>query len=173
MGYSSLSDFYRDWADTLQMQMDVYGKIKEKYPKLLPVYHNKLVRYKRNDKYYNHKEYQQAFEEKAAELQKYAYTPTKCDYMFVVPQTALAAVDEANQQSNCLVSAKYMDRVIDGTSVLVFMRPKNAPDTSCVTIEICGDKINQAYQASNRAPTNSQRNAIQKYAEHFDLRYCD
>ena len=64
-----------------------------------------------------------------------------------------------------------MERVIGGTSVLVFMRKREQLDHSYITMEIVGDKINQAYLASNNRPNKEDRQNIKEYAEHFKLAY--
>lgn len=171
VGYAHYSDFLGIWDDTLFMEYTFFGKIKEKYPKDLPIYHNKLVRRKNNYKYYNEPVFKSSFEEAAAKCKKFAWAPQEGEYEYIVPLTTEDVVEEADQQSNCLVNANYMQRVISGTSVLVFMRKKNDIGHSFITMEICGDTIRQAYLASNAIPNRAMKAEIAKYAKHFNLEY--
>lgn len=171
IGYSNFSDFLSTWDDTLVMEHSLFGKIKEKYPKDLPIYHNKLVRRKNNYKYYNEPAFKSSFEKAAAKCKKFAWNPEESEYEYIVPLTTEDVVEEADQQSNCLVHAQYMQRVIDGTSILVFMRKKKDVEHSFITMEICGNTIHQAYLASNATPSRAMKAEIAKYAEHFNLGY--
>ena len=171
IGYASFSDFLNTWDDTLVMEYSFFGKIKEKYPKDLPIYHNKLVRRRNNYKYYNEPAFKSSFEKAAAKCKKFAWNPQESEYEYIVPLTTEDVVEEADQQSNCLVNSQYMQRVIDGTSILVFMRKKNDIEHSFITMEICGDTIHQAYLASNVIPNRAMKAEIAKYAEHFNLEY--
>ena len=171
MGYNSLLDFLCEWADTLYMEYYLFGKIKEKYPKDLPIYHKKLIRLKSNYKYYKNPEFIDNFINAAENNKKYIYKPEDSEYEYIVPLTVDDVVKEADQQSNCLVNANYMQRVIDKTSILVFMRKKYDPDNAFVTMEIVENRINQAYLASNKIPLESTKREIRKYAKHFDLEY--
>lgn len=171
IGYASYSDFLSTWDDTLVMEYAFFGKIKEKYPKDLPIYHNKLVRRKNNYKYYNEPVFKSSFEKAAAKCKKFAWDSQESEYKYIVPLTTEDVVEEADQQSNCLVNANYMQRVIDGTSILVFMRKKKDVEHSFITMEICGNTIHQAYLASNAIPSREMKAEIAKYAEHFNLEY--
>lgn len=170
-GYDSIFEFLQTWNDTIDMEHRFFGKIKEKYPKDLLVYHNRLCRRRANYKYYNDITFKENFAKAAAKHINFAWKPQEDEYEYIVPLTTEDVVQEADQQSNCLVNANYMQRVIDGTSILVFMRKKEDIEHSFITIEICGDKINQAYLASNKPPDSKMQSAIKKYAEHFNLRY--
>lgn len=179
LGYSNIDEFLLTWSDTLSMQHEFFGKIKEKYPKDLLVYHNKLCRRKNNYKYYTDVIFKANFEKAAKKNINFVWKPQNSEYEYIVPLNTEDVAQEAEQQSNCLVHAKYMQRVIDGTSILVFMRRKEDVEHSFVTMEICQDpnnhiyKINQAYLASNQTPSETVRTEIKKYAEHFNLVYED
>lgn len=170
-GYASYIAFLSMWSDTLIMEYTFFGKIKEKYPKDLPIYHNKLVRRKNNYKYYNEPIFKASFEKAAAKHKKFAWNPEGGEYEYIVPLTTEDVIEEADQQSNCLVNSNYMQRVIDGTSILVFMRKKKDINHSFITMEICGDTICQAYLASNVVPSDTMKAEIAKYAKHFNLGY--
>ena len=169
MGYSNLRNFLTEWNDTLRMQQTLFGKFKEKYPTCLPVYHNKLVRRISGTSVYKDKAFISKFQASAEKLVKYNWENKF--YKFIVPKTPNDVIEEADMQSNCLVNAHYMERVVGGTSILVFMRRKEQSDRSYITMEIVGNKINQAYLASNRIPSATDKTNIKEYAEHFKLLY--
>lgn len=171
MGYYQLSDFLSTWADTIKMEYTAFGKVKEKYPKCLPVYHNKLSRMLRNDVYYKDKTFQKTFETAAAKYKSFEYTSNDGIYKFIVPLTVADVVHERDQQCNCLVSAGYMQKVINGDSILVFMRKEPCLDDSFVTIEISRGGIAQAFLASNVKPNKETRLVIKEYADNFNLLY--
>lgn len=56
-------------------------------------------------------------------------------YMVVIPTTEQMFFDEAQQQSNCVYSS-YFDRVLNGTSNIIFIREKDKPNKSLITCEI-------------------------------------
>lgn len=44
MGYAkNINRFFEEWNDTLQMEMELYGKIRDKYPESLPTVHRQLA----------------------------------------------------------------------------------------------------------------------------------
>jgi hypothetical protein len=53
----------------------------------------------------------------------------------------------------------------------MFMRDKEQPEASLVTIEIVGDTIAQALRRSNRNPLFEQVQALKKFAKKFKLKY--
>ena len=86
--------------------------------------------------------------------------------------TALKSEDfynEARNQANCL--AGYVSRFAKGDDIIMFMRDKEQPDVSLVTIEIIGDTITQALRRSNHYPLFEQVQALKKFAKKFKLKY--
>ncbi len=93
----SSSEWFRTWDDTLDMEMQLFGKIKKKYPKNLQTYHNQLS--------YLYSQKQGAIQKKAIikrknELSKYSWTNGK--YLIRCPESDTDFLDEAHQQANCL-----------------------------------------------------------------------
>jgi hypothetical protein len=85
------------------------------------------------------------------------------DYVFSYPRTTADIKDEAGQQSHCVAS--YIDRVIDGTCDILFMRSRFDRTKSLVTIEWRKDHIEQAKGYQNRCPTEIEAEAIGMYTE--------
>lgn len=81
-------------------------------------------------------------------VDKYRYLEDKEDknYVFLVPKDEADLVKEGNELSHCI--ATYRDKIIQNTKI-VFMREKDRPDKSFVTIEYEDGKILQSKQAYN------------------------
>ena len=76
--------------------------------------------------------------------------------------------DEAIAQSNCLRS--YTNRVIDGSSKIYFLRKKNYPDQSLVTIEVSPEgQIRQVKAKFNREPRKNEFEAVASLAKAKNL----
>jgi hypothetical protein len=60
--------------------------------------------------------------------------------------------------------ASYLNKILQGTSKLVFLRWAKTPTKSLITIEICNNAIIQARGASNRSITTEEFKAICEYA---------
>lgn len=160
-GYGDdIASFLDTWVDTLNMQFQVYRKIKEKYPADLPLYHNqiaykaRLMRQEINGRNF------------AANVEKAKRFEGECDkYVFTVPKTKQDFYDEATTQCNCLAS--YVDKFAEGRCEIVFMRKKDSPDVSFVTIEVVGgDCVNQAKLARNVNPPREIRELIEQWVAH-------
>lgn len=151
MGYGcNMGQFWQDWYDTLEMQSKMYGKIKEKYPEALPMYHQQLS-YKAiiNAEQINAESLKRVVEN----LSKYDMTIG--DFVFVCPKSQQDMTEEAAQQANCLAS--YIQKYTDGQSEIFFMRKKDDPETSYITIEKHGYDLRQIYYACNRHVSGSDR----------------
>ena len=144
------------------MQKDIYHKIKEKYHDNLPLWHHQLS-YKCTCMQ------EQINESKMKEMVEFAslYQGVCGKYVFITPTCKQDFLDEAQMQQNCLAS--YVNKFIDGDCIIMFMRLKNDPTQSLVTIEICKDDkgnytvLNQKYQARNKSCTEEQSDAIDKW----------
>ena len=163
MGYGkSIQTFLSEWRDTIQMQRNIYKKVKEKYHDNLPLWHHQLS-------YKSACMKEEIDEEKMREMVEFAslYQGTCDKYVFVAPTCKQDFLDEAQMQQNCLAS--YINRFIEGDCIIMFMRLKKEPTQSLVTIEIRKDDngdytvLNQKYQARNRECTIEQSNAIDKW----------
>lgn len=83
------------------------------------------------------------------------------NYAFIYPKTTQDIKDEAVMQNNCVAS--YIQSVIDGSCHILFMRRRDAPDTSLVTLEVVDGKIVQAKQHYNYNVTQEQEDAIESW----------
>lgn len=163
MGYGkTIGTFFTEWRDTINMQQNVYHKIKEKYHDNLPLWHHQLS-------YKSSCMQEQIDEFKMREMVTLAsqYQGVCGKYVFIAPTCKQDFLDEAEMQQNCLAS--YINRFIDGDCLIMFMRWKDDPTHSLVTIEIRKDAknnytvLNQKYQARNKNCTMEQSNAIDQW----------
>ena len=88
------------------------------------------------------------------------------NYVFLYPKCTQDIKDEAVQQNNCVVS--YIDRVIDGYCDILFLRKKDSPDKSLVTIEVVNNKIVQARRRFNDPVTYEDQEAI----DYWNKKFC-
>ena len=87
------------------------------------------------------------------------------DYCFIYPESTQDIKDEAASQSNCVAS--YIKSVIDGACHILFLRKKDTPDKSLVTIEVRNDTIVQARQRFNYPVTSEQQEVIDKWNKYW------
>lgn len=87
------------------------------------------------------------------------------DYCFIYPKCIQDIKDEAVSQNNCVAS--YIQTVIDGGCHILFLRKKDNPDKSLVTIEVRNDVIVQAKQKFNDPVTSEQQEVIDKWNKYW------
>lgn len=87
------------------------------------------------------------------------------DYCFIYPSTIQDIKDEAVSQNNCVAS--YIDRVIDGDCHILFLRKKDTPDQSLVTIEVRNNTIVQAARRFNEPVTDEELEAINAWNRRY------
>ena len=158
MGYGlNLYYFLSEWKDTLSMQKDLYGKVKEKYPRHLQELHAQC-----SYKCTLRREEINALHFERQSKKTAAFEAEHDEFVFIAPKTPQDFYDEATAMSNCLAS--YVQRYADGYDHILFMRDKDEPDVSLVTIEIDLDgNLKQAYRAYNHRVTEKQNEAIKKW----------
>ncbi len=95
--------------------------------------------------------------------EKYAYEGAEEDYVVLIPRKVEDIFDECLSQHNCLY--QYVWKHAKEGEVIAFVREKNTPEKSLVTIHIKSDRIMEALQKYNKPLTEKQRNFIEKYAK--------
>jgi hypothetical protein len=83
------------------------------------------------------------------------------DYVFLYPRTTGDVKDEAGQQSHCVAS--YIDRVINGSCDILFMRRADDPKKSLLTIEWRKDHVEQVRGYQNRMPWLEEQTVLNEY----------
>lgn len=126
----------------------------DKYPRHFLTTHKIAVRnYNRLKEEFNEKEFKKRINK---EMEK-----TFGQYCFIYPESTQAIKDEAVSQNNCVAS--YIKSVLNGDCDILFLRTKENPDKSLVTIEVRNGKIVQARQRFNDPVDSEQQEAIDKW----------
>lgn len=84
------------------------------------------------------------------------------NYIVKFPTSVFELLHESINQHNCLIN--YVDPILSGQSVVVFMRKKTEPEKSYIMIEIEQGIIEQACGCCNRTLTEKERKWIISYA---------
>ena len=164
-GYSSLFNFFNQLKDDWNMQRDLYGKIRVKYPKNLATHHNKralacgmlsmdIDERKMADRYKVLKEKEWSNKE----------------YIVIAPQTVGDIVDEATQQANCL--RNYIDRVVNGQTDIYFLRKKQTPSESLVSVEVNDNRLITAKRKFDNEPSYDQKAILAEWAKAKGISYA-
>lgn len=165
-GYADQCRSYlRTWMDVLRMQVQVYGAVRERYPKDLDGMHTRLS-------------YRCRIIERAREAEAWASAQSGLDeletatpdgrYVLVAPRSPLDMVEEATAQSNCVAS--YVGRVVEGRTRVAFLRRASCPDRSWGTAEFHRDArgrpvLIQLKGARNAKPDAEMRAAARAVVE--------
>ncbi len=147
------------------MQLDVYGKIRDKYPEHLSSLHDKLIYLKalKSEKIDAKK-----FSIAVSNMCKYEYSPDFSKYCIISPKTPEDMLIEAQQQQNCLAS--YIKRVIEGERLIFFLREKKNIDDSVVTIELYPNgTVGQVLAANNKEPNIECLKFVAQWVKKYDL----
>ena len=156
-GYGEVNGtFFREYVDYLSMQKNFYGKVKEKYPEHFKTAHD-VIALKVN--LARLAEQCQNFTEQAAQVKDLEFSAQ--GYCITVPTEPRELADEGINLSHCV--GDYIDLVASGSCHILFLRRRNAPDQSLVTLQLSGRKICQAQGANRRAITQPER----KFLSHW------
>lgn len=94
----------------------------------------------------------------------------ECDiggYSFIYPKTTQDIKDEAVQQNNCVAS--YIKRVLNGDCHILFMRRKDEPEKSHITLEVVNNQIVQAKRRFNYDVSDKEKEVIEKWNRKFNV----
>lgn len=147
----------KEFYDYVTM-MSVISKKYDKYPRHFLTTHTIACR--------NYNRLRQEFSEDLFKQRiNKEYECSYKNYVFIYPKCTQDIKDEAVQQNNCVAS--YIDRVIDGHCDILFLRKKDSPDKSLVTIEVVNNKIVQALRRFNDHVTQEDQEAIDYWNKKF------
>lgn len=151
-----------DYSDMVKKM----GGIPEKYPKSLKRVHDVAMLNYRKWKSELTKEDFLIATKRYSELQ---YLSNDKKYSFIIPETIGDLVREGNSLNHCIAS--YDNRVIEGSSQIIFMRNSKEIDKSLVSIEVKSGRVNQARGSSNRDVTSEEHLAILEWADKNNIIY--
>lgn len=161
----TVQESLRDLFDYARM-CDVMGIQPDLYPKDIHDVHDKMAT--------SYRAYQdRELDNNIAKVKKSLMAPltaikkTKAyedgDYEIIIPENSLEIIDEGQQQRNCVGS--YVRSVAEGRSTIFFVRKKESPEKSLVTVEYAHGHMTQCYYAGNRYVNRDSREA--KLAQSF------
>lgn len=161
--YWGLSFNVGDYIDYLEMQYQMYGKCKEKYPEnwltekhIMNQKHKDWKRLQTNNVFKLH---QENLRDKVSYENDF--------FKVVTPITNADILDEAEQQRHCVAS--YIDRIVKGETNIVFIREKLDLDASLLTVEIRDNKICQVRGFQNRPYNKIEYDFMKEWAENKGL----
>lgn len=161
-GFQSLTGFIKELKDYLSMceTMDIKPTL---YSSYLKQTHDILSR---NYKIRLTEEQEELFKKRYEDFKD--YKTKDGNYIITHPSCAEDVKQEGYNLNHCCAS--YINRIIQGTSKLVFLRYVKSIAKSLVTVEICDKAIVQARGASNRPISREEFTAICEYAKRVELR---
>ena len=154
----NVNSFLSSWSDYLDIQLQYYGKIVDKYSDNLLSDERKLsFQLAREQSITHEEEFQKVAETLAPFCMKGEH------YMITVPKDTKELIEEGRKMSNCIAS--YVDRVADHECMIFFCRKTSDPDTSFVDIEIRGNdfSLGQVKARFNREPDVEARAFIERW----------
>lgn len=157
----NLNDILRELYDYCNMMSTISKKF-DKYPRNFLTTHRIASRnYNRLRQEFN----EQRFNEQIDTSMEWKYE----DYVFIYPKSTQDIKDEAVQQNNCVAS--YVENVINGECHILFLRHKDEPEHSLVTIEVKNSEVVQAKQRFNNDISIDEQNVINKYNKYLKNRF--
>jgi len=152
-GYSSLDNFICELKDYLSMC---------KRQGVKPILFSNCLKQTHDITARNHKIHVTPEDELKFKAQYDDFKQVKCeDYVVVAPEKSDDLKAEGDNLNHCVAS--YIKKVIDGESLIFFLRKD--PAISLLTLQIKDGKIIQARGMHNRQPNKEEVAAVEKFAE--------
>lgn len=159
-GITSIDGYiFNTYQDYLNMEKEMYGKIKNKYPKALKTEHDIVAR---KHRYWSQYKDDLTCFDNNEKTKGWEYKNKK--YCIVAPQCSADVLDEAIQQNNCVAS--YISRIAKGETNILFMRLTSSPEDSLVTIEVNkNNEVCQVYAYNNTLTSKEENKFIEQWAK--------
>lgn len=169
-GFKSERDNYSYWQSTdLFRYMNDYARMAEsvcglgrfeKYPKDLKKVHDQVVKlYNERKQEFDEQTYKSRINEKLEFSDK--------TYTIIFPKKTSDIIDEGKNLSHCVGS--YVPKVINGESIILFLRLKEESYNSLITLEMINKKITQARGKFNRALLYEEKEFVRKYCKEKNI----
>jgi len=156
-------EFFNRYLDYLKMQIDLYGEIKEKYPKHFETEHDILTLKVSLNKF---KIEEEKFKKEMSKYKGLEFSDSK--YLIKLPSVPDDLKKEGESLNHCV--GGYGSRVANGQCGVVFLRKKDFSEESLITIEVIKDRIVQMQGGEKRKPNPDEWKFIQKWALEKNLR---
>jgi len=164
-GITNIDGFYRELADYANMMHRMtaeHNKSYEKYP------HNFLTTHTIATRNYNR--ILETYDDNAfAKLYNEKYECEIDEYTFIFPKVTQDIKNESIAQSNCVSS--YIKRMMNNECTVIFMRLKDTPNMSHITIELRDDKPVQYLRSYNQPVSVIEAKVIDKYAKYLKKQF--
>ena len=155
---------YDNVIDTLRDYFSMYSLVKdikkiEKYPKFLKSKHNIIQKITRDISRDGKSELiNPAIERSQQKIKKYEFSDKK--FCLIVPTTREEIIKEGIDLNHCVAS--YISKILDNKTNIAFIRYKDRPDESLLTIEIKDKNIIQLKGYLNRIYTEEELKFAEK-----------
>ena len=93
--------------------------------------------------------------------------PVLGDYTILAPEEPDDVKEEGTNLHHCVAS--YISRIADKQTKILFMRHKQTPEKSLLTLEVRDGRLLQCKGLLNRAPSNKEREAVSRYVKIMHL----
>lgn len=160
-----IGEFFRNYKDYLTMQLDLYGEIKEKYPKHFETEHDILALKTSLNRF---KIEEEKFKEEIDKYKELEFSDSM--YLIKLPKTSDDLKKEGKALNHCV--GGYGSRIVNGQCGVVFLRKKHFEEEPLITIEVINDRIVQMQGGEKRKPNPSEIHFIRKWAYEKKLRLC-
>jgi len=158
-----ISEFFNRYIEYLDIQINLYGEIKEQYPKTFETECDMML-LKRS--LVNSSIDTERFEEEIKKYQNLEFSDS--DYIMMLPKEPEEIKEEGKTLNHYL--GGYGTRVAKGQCGVVFLRKKDAISEPLVTIEVVNDCVTQMQGENKRVPNFAELHFINKWVCEKGLR---
>ena len=152
------------YDDCLRLQIAVYGRIKDKYPKTLQTSHD-ILTLKNNLVTQDFRQESAKFPVIMERYKPLAFS--EHSFCIVVPEKAAELADEGLTLSHCVKS--YIKRVADEECAVLFLRQARKPEVPMVTVQVAGGKVVQAEGYARRQVSQEEHTFLARWAREKEL----
>jgi len=152
------AEFWQAYEKYLKMQLEVFGEIRDKYPRYLMTAHDVI---KLNLNLLEHSPSDEKFEELMTGVQCLAHEDD--EYSIVVPLTARQIAEEGIALSHCMGSDSK--RIASGDMQVLFLRGRNEKDKPLVTLQFSRNRIIGAEGLHRRGLTDGERKFLESWGD--------
>ena len=157
-------EFLCTWRKFITLQKNVYGKIKDKYPRNI-VSEFKRLRYR--ERIHSEEIDRKLWKEASKKMKKLEYGTER--YAVIAPSCKEDMQKESRELHSCVDG--YAEKVVRGEEMILFMRDKSNIQSPLITIELFNNgQIGQIFGICNRDPDTDEMSFISKWAEEKNLR---
>jgi len=155
-------EFWQAYENYLNMQIQIFGEVRDKYPRYLITSHNVTAL---NMKLLENIPSDEDFEGLTAEVRGMAYEDKT--YSIIIPATARQIAEEGIALNHCMGS--NAESITSGDMQILFLRDSGAKDKSLVTLRYNNDMITGAEGMHRRGLTKNERKFLETWGKEMDV----